>query len=205
MTEQQAINCVRDQFTGEKGFVAKLQGGLGLDRDGVAAVQVALDVLEACWADRAQVPKAAVLPMVDISTPMRENARRYPAMELEIMRLAGELADRVAEIFAARATGMSEQEAAALVYAHLTGVSGLALSLHHREHPQEEVLEELQTAFTTLERAWQHRDSVPKIIIGPMLDVRELIRGHAGLFPREQAQLEAMADELAEQVRRCLR
>lgn len=205
MTEQEAVACVKDQFTGDGGFVARLVRGERLDRDGEAAVREALDVLEVCWADQAQVPKAAVLPMVDVSTPIRESAQRYPEMELEVVRLARELADRVAEVFAARPSGMSEQEAAALVYTHLTGVSpSLALSLHHRERPQEEVLEELQTAFTALEEAWRYRESVPKVIIGPMLDVRELIRGHASLFPKDQAHLETLADDLAAQVRRCL-
>lgn len=204
MTEAEAVAIVREQLVTERGFIARLQRGEGIDHEAVRQVYGALEALAGYWADRACVPKDAVLPMVDVFTPIFACIPLYPDRKIEIQRLAIELVDRVESVFWGPNPSMTEEEAMALVYGHLNGLPSLAFDLHHRERPKDDTLEQLHAALQTLERAWAGRACVPKTIVGPMLDVRELIAGHAGWWPEVQPRLVAIADDLKESVKRCL-
>lgn len=152
MTEAEAV--VREQFLGAEGFVARLRRGDGIDQESVRLTYEALGVLRSAWADRPHVPKRAVLPMVDVFTGIAATAPLYPEIAPEIRRLAGEMAERVESIFRSPAPRMTEEEAAALVYVHFTGVPSLALDLHHGREPDEETFEEVRAALETLRQAW---------------------------------------------------
>lgn len=203
-TEPEAVMLIHDQLASNQGFIARLQGGEGLDKAAVQQVYEALDVLKTQWAGLTCVPKAPVLPMVDVSTRLLDCAHLYPDLERDIQNVAFDLVERIEQVFRPPYPRMTEDQAMAVTYVHLLGIPSLSLDLHHRQNPTTETLDELQTAFETLAQAWVDRECVPKTIIGPMLDVRELIRGHAGWHPQSQARLEAYADNLAELVRRCL-
>jgi hypothetical protein len=203
MTEAQATAMLYEQLKSPQGFVAKLRKGEGLDRAGAHTVRDALGSLALLWAERTDVPKATLLPLVDVLTPIRESAHLYPDIEDEIMRLGMELAMLV-EGIVYDLPRMSEEVAAALVYGHFSGLSSVAQLLHHHEQLYDGWAEELAIAIDTLSNAWSGLATVPKAIAGSMLGVRELVRGHASAYPKQQHQLEAIADDLTERVRRCL-
>jgi hypothetical protein len=205
MTEQEAIETIREQLVGEHGLIARLQRGDGIDREAVHLMYDALAQLERNWADRLMVPKYAVFPMVDIFSAIRGCTELYPGQEVELDDLAMEMVEHIERVFYNRdRDNMSEEEAMALVYGHLIGLPTLALALHHREKPHYETLEELRAAIHTLAKAWAPRDQVPKFVIGYMLEVRDLIAGHAPLWPADQQRLDTIAVELKELVQRCL-
>jgi hypothetical protein len=204
LTEQEAISTLQLHFVSAEGFVARLQRGEGIDHEGVEQVRAALDALAALWADRAEVPRHATVVLVDVETPIIECASQYPELTNELWQLASDLVTRIERIFYTY-PGMTEEEAVAIVYGHLRGISGIALTFHHREPIYDlEWATDLLTALDTLAVAWSAREEAPKAVIGPMLDARAVIRGHADNYPQWQSQLEQIGDEVAERVRRCL-
>lgn len=205
MTEQEAIATLEQHFVGTNGFVARLRRGEGLDYEGIEQVRTALDALEALWSNRAQVPRHATVALVDVRTAIIECKPEYPALANELDRLAFDLVRRIEQVFYSPSPGMTEEEAIALVYGHLRGLSGIALTFHHREPIHDlEWATDLLTALDTLAVAWSTREEAPKAVIGPMLDARAIIRGHAGNYRQWQEQLEQIGDEVAQRVRRCL-
>jgi hypothetical protein len=204
MTEEEAIAVLEEAFAGDSGFVARLRNGGGLDSAAVTNVRAALTALQALWADSDQIPKKAARVLVDLFTPIYESARLYLDQQSVIEHLASSLSEEVDRVFWPTGSKMTEERAIGLVYGHLTGLPSLALQLHHRERLDDEWASELQEAIDTLGNAWSNRTHVPKVVVAPMLDARELIRGHAGWYPKQQAQLETIADELALHIKRCL-
>ncbi|HUY79059.1 MAG TPA: hypothetical protein VMV29_19965 [Ktedonobacterales bacterium] len=206
MIEEEAIRTLHEQVTQKQGFVAKLRAGDGIDRVGLTRAEVAVDTLTALWEDQLTVPKRAAYPLVDVFTPISTSSSSYPGQEAEIVRIAFDFEMRIEGMFMTGQLTASEEWAAGMILAHLTGVPSLALILHHHEPLTNfEWIQDLQTAFDTLAKAWADRTSVPKILVGPMLSIKGLIVSHAQLYPQEQARLETIADDLTERVKRCLR
>jgi hypothetical protein len=131
VTEPEVLALLEEQFLDEAGFVAKLCRGDGLDREAVENVRAALDELADLWADRTHVPKRSPLPLVDLSTPILECRERYPELATELYDLAMDLVHRIERVVYTRLPRMTEDEAVAIVYGHLTGMYGVALQLHH--------------------------------------------------------------------------
>lgn len=204
MTEAEAVSVLLEAFTSPSGFVARLQSGSGLDLVAVQRTQEALRILQVVWADRDQVSKEVASSLVDIFTPIYESAPLYPDQRSLIEQLAHSLVDDVERVFYTTGSQMTEEQAIGLVYGHLTGLPSLALRLHHRERLDDEWASELQDAIDTLAKAWSSRKLVPKVVVAPMLHVRELIRSHATWYPDQQSKLEAIADDLALHVKHCL-
>lgn len=202
MDETEAIAVLEEQLVGEAGFVAQLHCGDGLNREGVRLARAALDELRVLWKDKPHVPKVGVLPLADFLTSLQESARQYPALEAEIWGIVGDFSDGLDALLVDN--DMSEERASALVYGHLMGLPSVALALHHHERLDDQWHHELRSALDTLAQAWSGREYVPKAIVRPMLGARDLIRGHAAAYPQRQAELEAIADDLAERVKRCL-
>src|SRR5258706_11505540 len=133
MTESEALSTLQEQLASRDGFLARLRRGEGLDYGAVEQVRAALDALTALWADRAYVPKYALMPLVDLYSPIAECKQLYPDLAPDLDRLAFELVRRTENVFYAQPAGMTEEEAVALVYGHLRGLSGIAFTFHHRE------------------------------------------------------------------------
>ncbi len=207
MTEPEALATLEEQLTGEAGFLARLRGGEGLDYGAVDAVRSALDTLATLWADRTHVPRHALRALVDVSTPILGCREQYPSLAHELVDLAMDLVQRIEDVIYRRPVRMTEEQAAAVIYGELSGKGeGIALRLHHRDTMRDlEWADDLLGALDLLAVAWSTRDEVPKAIVGPMLDARDLIRGHAGNYPQPlQGQLERIGDAVGEAVRRCL-
>jgi hypothetical protein len=204
MTEEEAISVLVEAFTSSSGFVARLQSGSGLDLVAAQNTQQALRSLQVLWVNRDRIPKEVAWSLVDIFTPIYECAPLYPDQRHQIEQLAHSLVEDVERVFYTTSSHMTEEQAIGLVYGHLTGLPSLALRLHHRERLDDEWASELQDAIDTLANSWSNRKLVPRIVVAPMLDVRELIRSHAHWYPEQQAKLEALADELVLHVKRCL-
>jgi hypothetical protein len=204
MTEEEAIAVLEEAFTGDSGFVARLRNGDGLDAIAVTNAQAALETLHVLWADRDHIPKEAARALVDVFTPIYESAPLYPEQQSLIEQLAQSLVEDVERVLYPVSPKMTEERAIGLVFGHLNGLPSLALRLHHLERLDDEWAGELLEAIDTLASVWSNRTLVPKVVVAPMLNVRELIRGHASLYPKQQAELEAIADDLAVHVKRCL-
>jgi hypothetical protein len=204
MTEGEAIAYLQEQLRGDQGFIARLRRGEGLDQAELSAIQRALGVLAAAWARQEYIPKAAALPLVDVSAPIFESADLYGNERLDIEQLADALVTAVDRVFYSPEPRMTEERAMCLVFGHLSGLPSLALALHHREHVADEWLRDVYAALDTLAEAWSTRSHVPKSIVAPMVNAPDLIRKHAGAYPREEGHLRAFADGLADRVRRCL-
>jgi hypothetical protein len=205
MTETEAIATLHTQLLSERGFLPRLQRGEGLDRVGVAALYAALEALAACWAERTEVPKAALLPLVDLSGSLLACSRTQPDLAEILERLAFDLMERVETVVFGGSSRLSYEQAAAIVYTHLGGLPSVALALRHRERLYAGWTDELRQALDVLAVAWSERSAVPRVVAGSMLEGCEFIRGHAGNYPpTQQSELEAIADELAVRIRRCL-
>lgn len=205
MTETEAIATLHTQLLSERGFLAQLQRGEGLDRAGVDTVYAALDALSAWWAGRTEVPKAALLPLVDLSGALLMCSRSQPELAETLERLADDLVEQVETLVFGDAPRLSYEQAAAIVYTHFSGLPSVALALHHREQLWDGWADDLREALDVLAVAWNERSVVPRVVAGSMLEGCGLIRGHAGNYSLiQQSELEVIADELAVHVRRCL-
>ena len=119
--------------------------------------------------------------------------------------MADDLSIRLDRLFNDQSGHMSEAEAMAVVKAELSGRHSMILTLHQRGGLIKSVVKEVQDALEVLQGAWATRTEVPRSIVGPMLDARNAILENAGGYPAEvQEELELIADDLRDRVRRCL-
>lgn len=210
MTEAEAIAILGEQFPGQDGFLAKLERGEGLDREALARVRLALSSLKEAWADNTDVPKAALLPMVDIGSRIRSCIKHNPQLEDELVDLSMDLEHEV-EHAVFGTFSHTEEWATSVAFGCLSGMESLALTLHHRQAVSGGSVDELQTALEVLAKAWKTRESVPRWLAGLMLSAGDLFRDHAGNYPKrlypgmlDQTDLEAIGDDITARVRRCL-
>jgi hypothetical protein len=202
MVENEAVAVLQFQLTGGSGLVAKLQRGEGIDAEGVRRVYEALDSLEGIWRDSQCIPKSVVQPLVDVFTPIYESVAQNARVGTEVRRLASDLDDRITRLLWRPAPhSMSEEEAMALIYGHLSGLPSVALALHHRGPLTSGWTDDLSEAIDTLAAAWRDRECVPKAIVLPMLSARSLIRLHAPAYPSQTKEIEAFADLFTNKVR----
>lgn len=204
MTEAEAVEIIRYQLLGAQGFVARLGRGEGVDRAAIEVVREALDSLRDAWANRGYVAKTAVLPLADVWASIHTSAKLYPDLQSEIDVLADDLSSRVRHVFLSQSGSATEEEAMATVWAHFSGAYSFLVALHERSGLDREAVEEVQRALATLERAWADRVDVPKTVVGTLLDARSAVLQNAGWYPELRRELDAIADDLAERVRRCL-
>ena len=66
MTEAEAIAELREHLSPEHPFLQRPQRGEGVDEATLTLIREAMDALEVAWAGRAEIPKAAALPFVDL-------------------------------------------------------------------------------------------------------------------------------------------
>jgi hypothetical protein len=78
LSEEEAMAIVRTHFVGDSSFLLALHQGEGLDQSSVNEVQLALETLQHAWADRSEVPKVVVGPMLDAPDAVLEGYRFYP-------------------------------------------------------------------------------------------------------------------------------
>lgn len=204
MTEIEAIGILVAQFNSSEGFLAKLQSGQWIDFAAIEAVREALSTLREAWARESEVPKSALLPLVDAHSAIQDSAHLYPGREAEISRLAGDISQQIEKIFPLRLPEMSEVEASALVYGHFRGSSSLALTLYMHEPLEHEWIEQVLQALEVLAKAWEHREYVPKAIAGSMLQGGELVRGYEQFYPDLQLRWGDLADMITSKVKHCL-
>jgi hypothetical protein len=205
MTEAEAIALVKVQFGSETGFIARLSHEGYLDRSALDKVLNALDTLSAAWRDRDVIPKDVALSLVDTISPLHAAAESNPSLEDEIEDIADDLNTRLDRLFYDRSNSMSEAEAMAIVKAQLSGMQSMVITLHQRGGLIRTALKEVQEALDVLQRSWSARTNVPRSIVGPMLDVRNAILSNSGWYPPEfRAELEVIADDLRDRVKRCL-
>src|SRR5215472_16130560 len=133
MNENEAIETLSEQFTSETGFVAQLSNGDGLDLAGIELAIAALETLRGKWADREDIPKVGVLPMVDVYTRMYESAHLHRDQEEKIEDLADDLRSRMEEVLLTGSGQMTEQQAMAVVWAQLSSQSSFVLDLHQNQ------------------------------------------------------------------------
>ncbi len=205
MTEAQAIAIVKNQFAGAEGFLAQLQRGVGIDHHGVALVTEALQVLKQVWAARTSVPKEAVLPLVDVSSAIWACSDLQPETSEEIERLALEMEELVEGLFLREGDELSEEEAMTTVRAHFSLESSFILALRIGEDLDRADVRRVEQALDTLHNAWATLNLVPKAVVGPMVLGPGMVLNTAGLHPDLEPELEAIASDLRERVKRCLR
>ncbi|HEU5439468.1 MAG TPA: hypothetical protein VFU88_09270 [Ktedonobacterales bacterium] len=209
MTEAEAIAILNEQYDSESGFLAKLERGEGLDQEAVSRVRAAFAILQEAWADRTDVPKTALYPLIDSGGRIRAAAAVNQAQHDELVRLSMELAGEVEQLVTV-APRPTEEWAIAEVVGHLSGLPSLALTLHHREHVNRGFVEDLQRALDVLAEAWRGRKAIPRLVAGLMLEAPALFRDHAGNYREQEryalnrARLEAVGEDMAARVRRCL-
>lgn len=100
---------------------------------------------------------------------------------------------------------MTEAEATQIVFEQFTAESGFLLDLVMGRGVNNEALARVREAFDTLQQVWANRDCVPKAILVHLIDARSAVLSSWGLYPAFQPELEELADEMMERVRRCLR
>lgn len=100
---------------------------------------------------------------------------------------------------------MTETEAIHVVFEQFTAETGFLLDLRMARGLNRDALTRVREACDTLQQIWAERDCVPKDIVVHLIDARTAVLSSWGLYPALQPELEALADEMMERVRRCLR
>jgi hypothetical protein len=205
MREPEAIAVLREQLMGEDGFIGKLHHGRGIDNQLASKVISALETLEIAWMERSSLEKASLLPLLDIYGQMMNAAPLYPGQEDEIRDLAISLSDHVDRAVLGQQSTLTEEEAMAIVWSHMTSQESFLRSLHVRNLPDREAVAQLKLGLQDLAKYWAVRNEVPRSIAGPMLSTHIDIEGWAGQNPDEYQEIERLGDEVTELVRRCLK
>lgn len=88
MSEEEAMAIVRSHLIGDSSFLLALHRFEGLDQSSASEVQLALEALQHAWADRQNVPKAIVGPMLGAPDAVLDGYSYYPLemqQELDIL------------------------------------------------------------------------------------------------------------------------
>lgn len=209
MTEAEAIQTLGEQFQGRQGFLAKLERGAGLDREALARARQALSALQEAWSERNDVPKAPLLPLVDIGSRIRRCIRLNPQIEDDLLQLSTDLEQEIEHVIFGSLIH-TEEWAMEVVFGSLGGIDSLALTLHHRQPVNGGFVEDLQIALEVLAKAWRNRESVPRQLAGLMLGAGDLFRDHAGNYPQrlypgmlDETAIENIGDDVTKRVQRC--
>lgn len=203
MTESDAISILEAQLMSGAGFLSALATTGMLDRVGLSQVEQALDELVRTYMGQEGISKAVARSLVDVTSILHICAQRYRELSDELWDAADRIDLLIARLFATKPMG--ESEAAAIVFAQLSGVASIANKLHyHAPIITDSWAEELGEAIDILSEAWKTRDRVPKAIVRPMLAVGDLIIGHAAAYPDKEEQLVSVAGDLVDRVKKCL-
>jgi hypothetical protein len=204
MTETEAITIVKEQFTGASGFVARLLQGEGIDEVGVTLTREALLTLKEAWAPLSTVPKDAVFPLFDVGATIRSSIVLQPELSKELLRLAGKLTLEISDIFAKAEEPMSEETAIFIVETQLGGVYSFLMDLHKHEEFNQGLVKLVKRALETLQQAWATRASIPKEVVGPMLEAPTAVLDEYAFYPPDvQRELESLSQDLREAIKRC--
>ena len=209
MTEAEAITIVKEQFTGASGFMARLRRGegfddVGIDDAGVDQAREALLTLKEVWAPRSTVPKDAVLPLFDVGATIRSSIALQPEWSEELLHLSWKLTGEIADVFAASEEPMSEETAMFVVETQLSGAFSFLLLLHDHEELNRVLVKSVKRALQTLQRAWATRTSIPKEVVGPMLEAPEAVLAEYAYYPPDvQEELDSLSQDLRDAIKRC--
>src|SRR5258707_12624809 len=205
MSEDEAMAILGEHLSPENPFLERIQRGLGVDESALTLIREAMDALDAAWKGRAEIPKAAALPFVDLQWQLEQWAQVESEQQPRLRQLAVEIYGRIDRMFLNGAPAMTYDTAIAMVHTHLNESESLSEALHYRKPIPTSSMDELSQALETLSVHWRDRVAVPRVTVYYMLDARGLIAGHAGWYPQQKAELERRAAEISEQVKQCLK
>ncbi len=81
MTEQEAIQVIRELISGDQSIFVQLALKRGLDPAAMARLEAAMRYLATVYRDRDHVPKTVAGAFVDISRDFERHLRLYPRAE----------------------------------------------------------------------------------------------------------------------------
>jgi hypothetical protein len=233
MSEFEAITVLTEELVANTGFRARLQLGQELDGDAVQRTREALDTLATAWEGRECVPKEAVLSLTHLDMEIAMCIELYPELKQELENLDLDLMQRASNSLCGRLgliepdeiprpdaarsqellrqelirTGrqMTEDEAADVVRTQFLAEVGFLLDLRMARGINREAIALVRNALATLRGAWVDRDCIPKDLAYTMIGVRTGILSNWDLYPNLHGELEALAEEMTERIRQCLR
>src|SRR5260370_19199558 len=158
MSEDEAMAILGEHLSPENPFLERIQRGLGVDESALTLIREAMDALDAAWKGRAEIPKAAALPFVDLQWQLEQWAQVESEQQQRLLHLAIEIYGRIDPMFLNGAPAMTYDTAIAMAHTHLTESESLSEALHYRKPIPTSSMDELSQALETLSVHW--RDSV---------------------------------------------
>src|SRR6266568_6791693 len=91
LSVDEALTCIKQQFTEQKGLIAQIERGATINDVQVRMIEGALRYLQTAWKEKELVPKHAVRLFWNVIPRIEKCILLYPQRTVELSKLMGDL------------------------------------------------------------------------------------------------------------------